>query len=130
MGCEHSSHSVKRPIGIVLMINCVEFGALNELQQVRNFDRNQARRPGQVRKTGDKIIQGRNVREHVVGNYKGSVSTLGHNVLRDRKPEECDLGWHASSTSSRSHIVGRFYSQAAYIGRGKIFEEVSVIAGY
>ena len=68
--------------------------------------------------------------EHVVGDYKRSMSTFGYNVPRDGKPEERDLGWHASGPSSRSHTVSRFYSKAAYIGCNKIFEQVSVIAGH
>ena len=114
----------------MLVVDRVVLPALDQAEQVREFQRNRALVLDQRAKSGREALDIRHVGEDVVRRHEVGPAV----PLRDRQAgfgaQEPDLGPDAPGPGRLGHVRGRLDAEHRDARRLEVLEQVAVVAGY
>src|ERR1700724_536339 len=84
----------QREVRKMLVIDGVELVLVDELLEMRKFERDHALRHQQMRHAGDKVVEVWHLCQHVVADDEVSVLAFRRKLLREAEAEELDECWN------------------------------------
>ena len=110
------------------MIDGVEFDVVDQLEQMRKFDRHGTPGLEEQREAGDEVIQQRHVREHVVADDQIGPAALAGELPRQVSPKNSTSVGTPISLRVGRHRIGRVDAEHRYAHRDEVLEQVAVVA--
>jgi hypothetical protein len=126
-GRHHAFGAEERKIEKVLVIDGVELHLLDQIQQVRKFERGDALGRKQFGEPGDKVSRRRRMGEHIVGDHQIRLAAGGSEALGGRDAEEGGFGRNSLEARGRGHVRGRLHAQHRNAAGNEMLQKVAVI---
>ena len=119
----------EREVGEVLVVDGVELIALDQPDQVRELDRDDALRREDRLHAGREVVEIGDVGEDVVGDQEVGAAALGGEPIGDLAAEELDHGLDALLARGLGHVGGGLDAQGRDAELDHMLEQVAVVAG-
>ncbi len=111
------------------MVDRVELVLLEQLQQVRELDRDRSRRLEDFGHAGDEVVEIRHLGQHVVAEDEVGLDTVGCERCALLLAEERHVGGYADLDGGLGDVRCRLDAEARDAGLDEVLEEVAVVAG-
>ena len=125
---ENLAGRMQREVGVMLVVDGVEFAALNQVKQVGEFEGGHAGWLEQDAEAFDEVVDVGHVSQHVVGRHQigGVVGCQGASGFGAK---EEDFGGDALGDGGFGAVAGGFDAQDGDAGGVEVLEEIAVVAG-
>ena len=120
----------QREVRKVLVVDRVKLVELDQLQQMGKFERQHPFGLQNHLEPFDKIIQIRNLCQHVVTKHEVGAAAFGGEFLSQLRSEEAYQGGDALFDSYLGNIRRRLNPQHRHIALDEILQQIAVIAGH
>src|ERR1700694_120811 len=130
MSGKNTAHDAEREVRKMLVIDRIEFGALDKTQQMRKFQRERAAWFEKFAQPCDEVVQCGNVRQDVVGYDEVGLAVDRLQPLGRTLTEKSDLGAHAAAHRCRRHIGSRLDAEHRYGAARKTLQQMAVVAAH
>ena len=113
----------------MLVIDRVELDVLDQLEKMRKLDGHGAVGLQQQGDAGDKVIELRHMREHIVADDQIGLPALARQGPRQMLAEELDQGRNADLLRRGGDGIGRIDAEHRHAHGDEILQQIAVVAG-
>ncbi len=127
MRAEDPPDRQRREVREVLVVDRVELGLLDQVQQMGELHRQDAAGSQQHLQARHEIVQRRHVREHVVADDEVGRAALGDEFPGRLLAEEADHGRDSLRLRGGGHVRGRLHPEHRHAALDEPLQQVSVV---